>query len=468
MSRLRPRGSNRFQIFAFAMLTLILAILAVFVGSVWFNEPKIVRIAAGPPDSVYHRFATKLAVAVRNNSRNLRISIVPTENSGDGQALLSRAEADLVILRTDAKIPPIARAMAILEHDVVFVITSKAQKVGSIAALRGRRVGLVDGHPQNENFVRRVLEVFDAGGSQFNPRPIPPDALAERLSAPNGPQALVAVTSISRLAAISAREGFLRRSSALEISGIDDGKAIERRIPGVYVESIAPGMISTTPKWPAAEIETIGLQHMLLARNRLAAPVVSELMRIIFENKQELQLEGEFATRIETPDMEKTVQIVAHQGAADYVNGDTKSLVDRYSDLFYLGTTVAGIFGSIFLGLYSWVTKVEPAKASVLAREIFEIVPRIKSASSERDLELADTELEDILRQALMGLHDGTLSSEGLDVFRMAHDNAHRMLLVRRHELSQLISPKETKITNSALVKDLPASEVRENNVKSE
>ena len=48
---------------------------------------------------------------------------MPDGDNAKAVAQFDRREADLTVLRTDAKIPPRARAIAILEHDVVLLLT---------------------------------------------------------------------------------------------------------------------------------------------------------------------------------------------------------------------------------------------------------------------------------------------------------------------------------------------------------
>ena len=67
---------------------------------------------------------------------------------------------------------------------------------------------------------------------------------------------------------------------------------------------------------------------------------------------------------------------------------------------------------------------------------MIEIASRLKGAATLADIDLADTELQDVLKQVLAGLQDGAISSEGLDVFRLAYDEAHRALMARRHALT--------------------------------
>src|ERR1700759_2604065 len=83
--------------------------------------------------------------------------------------------------------------------------------------------------------------------------------------------------------------------------------------------------------------------------------------------------ERRLCSKIEPADTDKDAFIVAHQGAAEYINDDTKSFMDRYSDVMYLGAAALSIIGSIFAAIYTKITRVAPEKASELAGRILDI-----------------------------------------------------------------------------------------------
>ena len=97
-----------------------------------------------------------------------------------------------------------------------------------------------------------------------------------------------------------------------------------------------------------------------MAAGRAVADVVGtagDLARIIYENKAELALDSGFASKIEPADTDKDAFIVAHPGAAEYINDETKSFMDRYSDVLYLGVAALSVIGSIFAAIYTKVTR---------------------------------------------------------------------------------------------------------------
>jgi hypothetical protein len=169
----------------------------------------------------------------------------------------------------------------------------------------------------------------------------------------------------------------------------------------------------------------------------MSSTTAGDLARTIYENKAELALEDGFASRIEPADTDKDAFVVAHPGAAEYINDETKSFMDRYSDLLYLGAAALSVIGSIFAGIYTKVTRIAPEKASELATAILDIGERMEHATSQDALDALQDELEAILRGAVIGLRDGTISSDGLDTFKLGYEFVRDEIAMRRESLKR-------------------------------
>ncbi len=221
------------------------------------------------------------------------------------------------------------------------------------------------------------------------------------------------------------------------LSALDGAKALARKNPAISEETLATGLLSSAPAVPDEDLESIGLQWLVVAQSKMSTATATELARTIYENKAELALADGFASRIEPADVDKDAFIVAHQGAAQYINDETKSFMERYSDLMYLAMAVLGIIGSMFAGLYTKVTRIEPENASELVSDVMEIGERVQHATSMEALDALQAELEDILRGAVSGLRDGAISSDGLDTFKLGYEFVRDQIAARRDRLKR-------------------------------
>src|SRR5207302_2187252 len=168
------------------------------------------------------------------------------------------------------------------------------------------------------------------------------------------------------------------KRGAFTLNAIDAAKAIARKYPAISEETVATGMLSASPAVPEEDIDTIGLEWLLVAQSKLSTTTVGDLARTVYENKAELALDDGFASKIEPAATDKDAFIVAHPGAAEYINDDIKSFMERYSDMMYLGAAALSVIGSIFATLYTNVTRIAPEKASELATALLHLGEEIQ------------------------------------------------------------------------------------------
>ena len=428
--------SNRRQVLLFAALTLILTVATVWGGRTWVRNSETLIFAVGDANSLDARFAAKLAAVLKNSSSRLRLKIVANADSAKALAQFDRRQADLAVLRTDAKVPPRARALAILEHDVLLLISPGGKKIKSLAELKKKKIAVLADADNSVAFVRTILEISDNADGGPRVQMAPPNSTIERLFASGGYGAAIAIAHASKIIKDKSYEQSARHGG-FTLNAIDEAKALARKNPGISEETLTAGMLSSAPAIPDDDLDTIGLQWLLVAQSRMSSTTAGDLARTIYENKAELALADGFASRIEPADTDKDAFIVAHQGAAEYINDDTKSFMDRYSDLLYLGAAALSVIGSIFAGIYTKFTRVAPEKAGELATAILDIGERIEHADSLDQLEALQDELEAILRGAVIGLRDGTISSDGLDTFRLGYEFVRDEIGMRRDHLKR-------------------------------
>ena len=431
--RSRAVKSNRSQIIIFSVLTVILTVVTVWGGRVWLRNSETLVFAVGEANGPEARFATRLAALLKSSSSRLRLKIVPNADNARALAQFDRKEANLAILRTDAKIPSRARALAILEHDVVMVLSPGGKKIKSIAELKKKKIAVIADGENSVTFVRNALELSDSPDAALRVQMAPANTSFDKLFA-SGFGAVVAVQHASKIMKDKTYEQYARRGG-FTLNAIDSAKALARKYPAISEETVATGMLSGSPAVPDDDVDTIGLEWLLVVQSRLSTTTAGDLARVIYENKAELALEDGFASKIEPAATDKDAFIVAHQGAVEYINDDTKSFMDRYSDIMYLAAAALSVIGSIFAGIYTKITRVAPEKASELATRILDIGERMEHAKTLDALDVLQDELESILRGAVIGLRDGTISSDGLDTFKLGYEFVRDEIAMRRDHL---------------------------------
>ena len=431
----RAVKSNSAQILLFAIVTVILTVATVWAGRIWLKNSETLVFAVGDPASPEARFAARLAAVLKNNTSRLQLRIVSNPDSAKALAQFDRREANLAVLRTDARIPAHTRSLAILDHDVVLLLSPNGKKIKTVAELRKKKIAVMADSDSGATFVRNILEVPDNTNGTSPVQMAPPGSTFEKLYG-SGFGAVVAIVRSSRLIKDKSYEHNAKRG-AFTLNSIDAAKALARKNPALSDETIAAGTLSSSPAIPEEDVETIGLHWLLVASSRLSAVTAGDLARTIYENKTELALADGFASKIEPADTDKDAFIVAHQGAAQYINDDIKSFMERYSDLLYIGIAALGIIGSICATLYTKVTRIAPEKASKLATALLDLGEEVQDATTVDELDCLQDEVEKILRGVIIGLRDGTISGDGLDTFKLGYELVRDEISMRRESLQR-------------------------------
>ena len=427
------KARNRRQKLLFVLGTLALTIL--IVGSVryWIHSVRPLRVAAGPPGTVEYKLAEQLAGLVAANSSDLHLKVISDDSAAAATARFARGDADLGFVRTDQKVPSSARAVALLEHFALLMVLPKGSKIANLGDLRGKKVALVTSEAGADALVRSVLTASQIDADRVTLQLMPGDTAIDTLFSRDQFQAAIMFSSLSALAGTKRFD----RQTKIEVKAIEGSKALERKVAGLTSETIEAGLLSSSPKIPEDDLETAGVQEIMTVRRRLSDTIVAELAGILLENKNALAVGNTFATRIEPPDTDKDAFIVAHKGVSEYTDNEVKSFLDRYSDLFYIGTSVAGVLGSISAAIYTSITRVRPLEPSEYTDQVLAINDNVANAKTILDLDEAERELDIVLRQVLIGLKHGNVSTRGLDGFRLAYERAHSAIMQRRQRIAE-------------------------------
>jgi len=448
--------SNQQQVLLYVLLTLLLTVATVFGTRALLKSSETLTFAVGAPNSEEAQFAAKLATVLKNTHSRLRLKILPSADNAKAVAQFDRREADLAIVRTDAKVPPRARALAILDHDFILLLSPGNKKIKSFDDLRKqKKIAVLADGDNSASYVKGIFELADNPDVASRVQIAPPGATLDKLFA-SGFGAVIVVAHASKVMKDKSYEQYAKKGG-FTLNAIEAAKALARKIPGITAETIETGMLSSSPALPDDDLDTIGIEWLLVAQSRISTTTAADLARIVYENKSELALDDGFASKIEPAETDKDAFVIAHPGAAEYINDDTKSFMDKYSDMMYLGAAALSVIGSIFAAIYTKITRIAPEKASELSTAILDIGERIEHAHSLDQLECLQDELEAILRGAVVGLRDGTISTDGLDTFKLGYEFVRGEIELRREYLKRhgdaVIAQDDDVADNVAVVK---------------
>ena len=426
---------NRRQKWAFILLTLLIAVGGAFLARQFVAERNLV-FAVGHKDSSSDLFARSLQEIV-SHGRGVRIVVKNFDSPTAAAQQFAQRRADLAIIRSDTRTPPRARAVALLEHSILLIAVPKNAVPKSIGALKGKKLAIIASDARDLALVRDVLSRFDIPDSTPIEQRKPEDWAG--LFEPGGP---AAVFFMARKSGLAADRFWLGKGQKLNFKLIDleGAKGIADRMRGVENEKIEPGEIVPSPQAPDEETDTIAVDDILIARPGLPDAVGRALVAAVFENKDQLAVPGRYATNIQPPDTEKEAAILAHPAAAAYFEDQTKTFMDRYSDLLFIGLWIGSLVGSGFLWLYSQFTRVTPIEAGQLADAFQELAARAGEAKDEASLAAVESEVNGLLSRTLAGVRDGSVAYDGFEAFRLTFDLARSAIAERKRELAHAAS----------------------------
>ena len=443
--------SNRRQVLLFTVLTLVLSLATVWAGRILLKNSETLTFAVGEPNSDEAHFAARLATVLKSTNSRLKLKIVTNGDAAKAVAQFDRREADLTVLRTDAKVPPRARAIAILEHDIVLLLSPGNKKIKSFDDLKKvKKIAVWADGDNSAAFVRNIFGFTDSPDTASKVQAAPQGSTLDKLFA-SGFGAVITVVHTSKVMKDKSYEQFAKKGG-FTLNAIESAKALARKIPGISEETLSAGTLSASPAVPDDDVDTIGLEWLLVAQSKMATSTAVDLARVIYENKAELALDDGFASKIEPAETDKDAFIIAHPGAAEYINDDTKSFMDKYSDMMYLGAGALSVIGSIFAAIYTKITRVAPERAGELATELLTIGEKIEHAHSLDELDVLQDQLEGILRGVIIGLRDGAISGDGLETFKLGYEFVRDEIGLRRDHLKRHAGDKVAD-DNLAVVK---------------
>src|ERR1700748_239325 len=234
-------NSNRKQVILFAVLTLLLTVATVWGGRIWLRNSETLTFAVGETNGLEARFAAKLAAMLKATASRLEIKIIRNADNARALAQFDRKLADLAVLRTDAKIPPRARSIAILEHDVLMLISPGDKKIKSLAELKKKKVAVL-ASGNNLTFVRNVLDIAEGADAASRLQLAAPHTTLDTLFTSGSYGAVIVVDHASALVKDKNFEQISKRTP-FTVNAIDEAKALSRRHSGILEETLATGLL---------------------------------------------------------------------------------------------------------------------------------------------------------------------------------------------------------------------------------
>jgi TRAP transporter TAXI family solute receptor len=443
------RSRRRRQRRGYALLILAAGMLAfgVAAGTLYYVlRPTTLRIAVGPAGSEDQKLVQLMAQTFARENAAVRLSLVATEGTAESIALFSAGKADLAVARGDLNLPTNAESVAILRKNVVVLwapsgLAAKgskkqsAPKIKSLDELAGHRVGVIGRTQTNVTLLRAILKESGINPDKVTVSQFATNQINEMARDPSvdafmavGPlKSKITVDAIAATAAARGEPKFLP---------VDVADAIAKKNPIYESEEIPASIFGSSPQRPEDKVDTVAINHLIIAPKSLSDTAVAAFARQLFTNRQELAREMPTASQIEKPDTDKDAALPAHAGAAAYIDGNERTFLEKYTD--YIWFVVLGLsgLGSAGAWLRHYWNKDEREQYIVHRDHLLDLISQVRTAETPDELVEMQGAADSMLREALDCYDAGSIEDGDLSVIGLALEQFHHAVADRRTVLN--------------------------------
>jgi TRAP transporter TAXI family solute receptor len=437
-----PRVRRRRTAYLLVLAAGLLLFAAVAGASFLLLRPVTLRIAVGPPGSEDQKLIQALAQAFAHEAGSIRLAPITTDGAAESIALLGSGKTDLAVARGDLEMPGSAESVAILRKNVVVLWSpsglpakgSKKEpvpKIKAIDGLAGHRVGVIGRSQANVTLLRVILKESGVDPDKVAVTQFGTNQLAE-LAKDTTIDAYMTVGPLDSKITSEAIAATAKARGEPKFLPIDVSDAIAQRHPLYESEEIPGSSFSSSPARPDDKIDTVSVNHLIVAPHSLSETSVGAFTRQLFAIRPQLAREIHSATKIEKPDTDKDAALPAHAGAAAYIDGTERTFLEKYSDYMWGALLVLSGIGSAFAWLRHYLKRDEREQNTLHRERLLATISKVRQVDSVEELSAMQCEVDDILRETLECYDDGAIEEGDLSAFSLVLEQFHHAVVERR------------------------------------
>src|SRR3954469_18691825 len=303
----RPRRKRKN--YSLLILAAGIFLFGVAAGTLYYVlRPVTLRIAVGPAGSDDQKLVQTLAQIFARDGSHIRLAPITTEGAAESIALFKSGKADLAVARGDLDLPANAESVAILRKNVVVLwapsgLPAKGSKkppvakIKAIDELAGHRIGVIGRTQANVTLLRVILTESGINPDKVTVTQFGTNQLAEMARDQSidafmavGPlKSKITADAINLTATVRGEPKFL----PIEVS-----EAIAQKHPLYESEEIPGSIFNASPARPDDKVETVSVNHLIIAPKTLSDTAVGAFARQLFTARQQFARELPTAAEI--------------------------------------------------------------------------------------------------------------------------------------------------------------------------
>jgi len=360
----------------------------------------------------------------------------------DSVALLRSKRADLAVARADySEMPRDVGSVAIMRKNVVVLWSfsglraksnkkERPPKIKVIDDLAGRSVGVVGRTDENVKLLRMILTESGVDPDKVGISLFAAERIDEMAQNPKI-DAFMTVAPIGSKIILDALAATARLRGEPKFLPIEFAEAIAQRHSVYESEEIPGSSFGASPPRPDDKIDTISVNHLIIAPKSLSETKVGTFIRQLFVIRHSLVGEVAGAENIRKPDTEKDAALPAHPGAAAYIDGTERTFLDKYSDVVWFAFLLLSGLGSAGAWLRYYLKGERRDQNSLHRNKLLTTISKVGRAESLQDLTAMQREVEELIRETLDCYDDGAIEQGDLAAVSLILQQFHLAVLDR-------------------------------------
>ncbi|WP_213738908.1 TAXI family TRAP transporter solute-binding subunit [Bradyrhizobium sp. dw_411] len=443
----RRKGGSPFLVLAAGLLLFAAVAATVFL----VTRPTTLRIAVGPSGSADQNVIQALSEIFARESRSVRLTLITTAGPVESIELLRGKKTDLAVVRADEDLPNGTETVAILRKNVVVLWSAPAPppastsstsarkppkkdakpKVKSIDDLEGHRVGVIGRTPVNITLLRVILTESGINPDKVAVSQFSTSQVAEMVRDPTI-DAFMTVGPLDSKITADAISATARARGEPTFLPIEVSETIEHKHPLYESEEIPGSVFSSSPARPDDKIDTVGVNHLIVAPKSLSETEVGAFIRALFTVRPSLIREDPNAAKIQKPDTDKDAALPAHPGAAAYIDGTERTFLDKYSDYFWGAILVFSALGSLGAWMRHYLKRDERLLTTEHRDRLLAAITQVRKMDTIEELDAAQHEADELLRETLECYDDGAIEEGDLSAYGLVLEQFRHAMIDRR------------------------------------
>jgi TRAP-type uncharacterized transport system substrate-binding protein len=430
-------GTSKFPLWLRFFLIVVALSLAAGIGLFgyrYWTHPVTLTVAVGSIDGEAASAMSAMASRLVSDGAAVRFKVVETANALEAAQAFASGKVDLAVVRGDDGDLSEAGAVVVMAHVVAIIVAPPGSSIDSLAALKGRSIGVIGG-----DMNAKLVDILCKEYGLDRVKSFKDVTLADARRALQSKEiaALLVVIPLSDKYLSLVRGFFQQGPKSLPVLvGIDSAGAIAAAERAYESFDVPKGTLRGSPPVPDDDLTTLRTSLYLVANKKLSSDLVATLTQTIMSVRRVLMVEQPIFAQITAPSTDQDAFLGLHPGAAAFYNGTTQSFMDEYGNWIYLTPMILGGIATALAGAWKFLG-IGRSEGDAPLDALYALSRRIRKADTEAELSDIEERIDDVLQAQRARADAGDETAVDAATLNVAAHRLENLIHDRRTILSE-------------------------------